>query len=67
VTDLLSLGKFNLPTPATAFSLRLWSNDSYAVYIATLRFAIFFLHSLQKVQTYKYHQKLALQVMQTLT
>jgi len=28
VTDLLGPGKFNLPTPATAFSLLLWSNDS---------------------------------------
>ena len=27
----LVFGKFNLPTPATAFSLFLWSSDSYAV------------------------------------
>jgi len=47
VTDLLATGKFNFLTTATAFSFVLWSTPLLCCIIPALRFAIFFLHSLQ--------------------
>jgi len=45
VTDLLTIGKFNLPTTANAFLYLLWSRTLLCYIIAALLFAIFFLHS----------------------
>ena len=51
VTGLLTNGRFTLLTPATTVSFLLWPTVLLCCIIAALRFAVFFLRSLQKGYT----------------